>query len=360
MRREARAQAAEPERGFCPEQREALGAAHRSRSDEPLKRAKNGPLVTPCTGVRFFAISRSVAVLAHAITGRRVELAADTLVGRSRACGLLVERPLVSSLHARFRWGSQGWTVQDLSRNGTWVNARQIGREGGARLTQGDSVCFGHPDERWDLVSSEAPRPAVVPCDGGPALTLSSSPLALPSELDPVATLWLDGDGFVVLETAERRAALVDSQVFSVNAQAFRVQAPHLIPPTAEAAPALSQATLQLGVSRHEEHISARLVAAGHVYPLRSRGHFELLVALGRERLRDQARGLGEAHQGWLPIGELCRMLKADRATINTHVYRLRKQFGALQIRDASEIVERRFDSDEIRLGCPRVEVSEA
>lgn len=300
-----------------------------------------------------------MAVLRHATTGQRVELATETLVGRSASCGLVIAHPLVSSLHARIRWQGRGWSVQDLSRNGTWVNTRPADRETGTAFTQGDKLCFGQEELQWEVMSAEPPQLAIVPCDGGPLLSLTQGPVPLPSEDAPVATLWLDGDGFIVLENASGRYALTDNQVFTVNGVAYRVQAPYPTPPTAEAAPGLAEATLNLTVSRHEEHIEARLVAGGRTHSLRSRTHFQLLLLLARERQRDQASGVAEPDQGWVNSSDLCSMLQSDRATINTHVYRLRKQFSALELRGASDIVERRFDSDEIRLGCRRVEITQ-
>ena len=269
----------------------------------------------------------------------------------------MVDHPLVSSLHARVRWQGRGWSIQDLSRNGTWVNARPADRDEGTPLKQGDKLCFGQLDERWDLLSAEPPRLALVPSAGGPLISLNDGPIALPSESAPSATVWLDGDGFIVLETAQGRCALTDNQVFTICGYSYRVQAPYPTPPTAEATPRLVEATLHLAVSRHEEHIEARLVAAGRAHVLRSRSHFQLLLLLARERQSDQEKGLPSADQGWLSLAELCPMLQTDRAAINTHVYRLRKQFGALQLRDASDIVERRFDSDEIRVGCASINI---
>lgn len=300
-----------------------------------------------------------MATLVHCQSGYRVELAADTLVGRSRACVLVIERPWVSSLHARLRWSSTGWAVQDLSRNGTWLNAQQLARDSWSPLRLGDHLAFGQPEEPWQLTCDAPPLPSIVPCDGGSPITLGRQPIAFPSETDAAATLWLDRDGFIVLETSQKRTSLVDSQVITIGDRTYRVQAPRPLPPTAQTAPTLEESTLQLSVAGHEEHIEARLIAAGKPITLRSRTHFQLLLLLARERLQDQSRAIATADQGWLSITELCDQLKTDRAAINTHVYRLRKQFGNLDVRDAAEIVQRRFDSDEIRLGCSNVQLFE-
>lgn len=301
-----------------------------------------------------------MAILENVASGARLELSAEVLVGRAGSCAVVLEHPLASALHARLRWNGRSWSLRDLSRNGTWINRKPAERERWTALARGDELWFGHPEACWRLVTADPPRLSIVPCDGGEPIVLTDGPVALPSEERPEATLWVDRDGFIVLESAEGRRALADNQVFSVEGRAYRLQAPFATPPTAEAAPRASDAQLELRVSRHEEHIEARLIAAGRTYPLRPRAHFPLLLTLARERLADERASLAPTEQGWLSIDELCRSLQADRATINTHVYRLRKQLSDCELSGAIEIVERRFDSDEIRVGCASVEIVSA
>lgn len=66
----------------------------------------------------------------------------DTLVGRSAACHVTIEDPLVSRQHARFRIEGARATVEDLgSRNGLIINGRSV--SGVAELSDGDRVRIG-------------------------------------------------------------------------------------------------------------------------------------------------------------------------------------------------------------------------
>jgi hypothetical protein len=64
------------------------------------------------------------------------------LVGRSRACDVVLSDPTVSRRHAELRRHSTGWIVCDLcSTNGTWVNGTRVGR---APIHPGDAISLGH------------------------------------------------------------------------------------------------------------------------------------------------------------------------------------------------------------------------
>jgi len=67
-------------------------------------------------------------------------------IGRVPECNVVLEDPSVSKQHAVLRWDSeqQGCTVADTgSSNGTFVNARELGREEIRLLADGDVVTFG-------------------------------------------------------------------------------------------------------------------------------------------------------------------------------------------------------------------------
>jgi hypothetical protein len=66
----------------------------------------------------------------------------DTVIGRSAACHVTIEDPLISRSHARIRLRGERATVEDLaSRNGTLVNGTRI--EGEHELKDGDRIRVG-------------------------------------------------------------------------------------------------------------------------------------------------------------------------------------------------------------------------
>lgn len=297
-----------------------------------------------------------MGALMHLQTERVVELSAETLIGRSPRCRVVLDHALISSLHAQLRWLGTQWFLLDLSRNGTWVNGRAHRRDDPLPLLAGDSLCFGRNADPWILHDASAPRALLIPLDSGAPISLGSGPVALPNNAVPEASVFLGADGLAVIETAERRTPLADGAEFDVAGRRYLVQLACPQPPTAAAGASLEDALLTLAPSAHEEHVAVTLTLGGQDHSLRPRVHFSLLLELARERLADRERGVRGDDEGWIHLEELCRRLAIDRPTFNTYAHRLRKQFaGAERLVDAVNIVERRVDSDEVRIGCAHI-----
>ncbi len=78
--------------------------------------------------------------LEDAVTGRRITIGNEFVVGRAEGCSLLLDDPCVSARHALLRWRRGQWSVRDLgSRNGTFVNGDRVGGEGHP-LRDGDRI----------------------------------------------------------------------------------------------------------------------------------------------------------------------------------------------------------------------------
>lgn len=291
-------------------------------------------------------------------TGAHFELWKDTVVGRSSSCSLVLKHAFVSSLHAQIGWSLDSWTVRDLSRNGTAVNGKALERDERRRLLVGDALSFGGEAATWEVVDLSAPRPLLIPLAGGEAIDLHDSPIALPSANAPDVTVYVDADGFVILESPRAREALEDGQVIETAGLRWKVQLPNPLAPTQSAGQRIRDARIRLRASAHEEHVEGELILNGTEYALPSRAHLYLLLVLAREYAADRDRGLAEPERGWIVLEDLLERLKLDRITINTQVYRLRKQLAQLGVSDAADVIERRRGSDEVRIGCPNVSIS--
>jgi hypothetical protein len=74
-------------------------------------------------------------------TGRPISLLDGLLIGRSSSCGLRLADPAVSRRHARLRYGSGRWYIQDLnSAAGTLVNGAEVNA---TALRSGDRIQIG-------------------------------------------------------------------------------------------------------------------------------------------------------------------------------------------------------------------------
>jgi hypothetical protein len=84
-------------------------------------------------------------------------LPGDTLVGRSSACHISIEDPLVSRRHARLRVAGSTVTIEDLgSRNGLHINGRPI--DGARELADGDRIRIGSHEMVFSCVEVQPQR----------------------------------------------------------------------------------------------------------------------------------------------------------------------------------------------------------
>jgi hypothetical protein len=78
------------------------------------------------------------------LAGEEIPLAAHNTIGRNAANSLQIDDGYVSGSHAEliFRNG-EWWLIDSGSRNGTFLNTRQLPKTGRAKLAQGDVIQFG-------------------------------------------------------------------------------------------------------------------------------------------------------------------------------------------------------------------------
>jgi hypothetical protein len=110
-------------------------------------------------------------------------------------------------------------------------------------------------------------------------------------------------------------------------------------------------------VSRDEEHVEITVNCGGNSVALGSRGHNYLLLTLARERLKDAEAGMPEPARGWMYQDTLLRALAMPTTQLNIDVFRIRKQFAALDLTDPANVIERRPRTKQIRIGVAQIEI---
>jgi pSer/pThr/pTyr-binding forkhead associated (FHA) protein len=126
-----------------------------------------------------------MALLQRLADARQFNLLADTLVGRSSRCDLVLRHDSVSQTHASIRFLGTAWLLEDRnSKNGTWVNGECLSRSHGFRLATEQVIRFGAKGvEEWRLID-------VSP----PALSATGSSTARVSRCIREARLVIHGD----------------------------------------------------------------------------------------------------------------------------------------------------------------------
>jgi pSer/pThr/pTyr-binding forkhead associated (FHA) protein len=103
-----------------------------------------------------------VATLGRRGSAQGIQLKADTLVGRSRRCDLVLEHDSVSQTHASIRFLAGIWQIEDRnSKNGTWVDGECLSQHRGYPLRRGSALRFGAKGfEEWQVLDESPPADA--------------------------------------------------------------------------------------------------------------------------------------------------------------------------------------------------------
>jgi FHA domain len=294
--------------------------------------------------------------------GRVRLLESEHLVGRGPSCALCINERYVSAQHATMRFTGERWEIRDLgSRNGTFLDGVRIKPGEEFPLRQGAKIAFGKIEQEWELIDESPPWVMAVPLDGGDPTQLDGDLLALPSSEDPRVTIYRNADGAWVLEQPESVSPITNLQTFEIDGRAFRFSCPESISKTSLADSSLElevrHLTLLFSVSQDEEHVQLQATYGTSTFDLGARSHNYLLLTLARKRLEDGAEGLPETTCGWIYLEDLAHDPSMAPPQLNIDVFRIRKQFAALGVIDAANIIERRPRTRQLRIGVSRLSV---
>ncbi len=292
--------------------------------------------------------------------GERVLLNSRCLIGRSAACDLRITAPLVSSEHALICWAATGWELRDLgSKNGTFFGRQRLATGGRVAVVTGDAFTLGSPDgDVFVFVDLSPPSAHARHVATGTLRFAAQSLIVLPEEAEPLVSIVETREGRWVLEDSGVAREVVDRETILVRGEPWILDLPEGGSATAEAGQtprSLDNTTLRFVVSQNEEHVDLTVVCPDEEILLPPRGYHYLLATLARARLASTS--LPPAERGWLERDELCRMLATDELRLNVDVCRARKQFAALSIEGAANVVERRVGTGRLRIGVDRLDV---
>jgi hypothetical protein len=290
--------------------------------------------------------------------GKLILLRSHHLLGRSRAMHTTLQFQDISAQHAAIAWTAEGWVVRDLgSRNGTWADDRRLTIGENTVLVAGTTVSFGEPGRRFTVISDAPPTPSAV--SGSQIIEGTTEFLALPDADDPVALVTFEPDEGWMISIGADSSPLRDGQAVTVGDESWTIVLPELLTRTqdrrrAESAP--SGVAMRFSVSSDEEYVELTVVVDGEEHALKPRSHHYILLLLARARLDDLDSP--ESEQGWLYTGELAKMLRASRNQLYVSLYRARKGLAAIGIENASELIERRPTTQQLRLGLSDITVT--
>jgi hypothetical protein len=253
------------------------------------------------------------------------------------------------------RWRNGRWMLSDHSRNGTYVDGRQLAAGEPFPLEIGAELRLGRGQAvAWRVQDLAEPVDVLVPPDSRqPVIALAPHNL-LPSSEAPELCIYQARPGLWMLEQNEETRALKDGdrlQVGSAGLHRFLAAAPMDDTQVAEIARDAAAPCLVMRLSLDEEHASLEVKDGTARTDLGERSHHYCLATLARRRKADQERGIEPGAQGWLGSAELARMLGMEATHLNIQIFRAREQLmTALPgIAALSRLIERR--RGELRIG---------
>jgi hypothetical protein len=292
-------------------------------------------------------------------TGNEIVLEPHHLVGRSEHCTLRLRDSYVSAEHASIRWDGKQWSIKDLgSRNGTFVDDVQLVGASAVPVRLGCRIAFGSQSRVWNLIDDEAPSTMAIPAEGGEPIMACDGLLALPSQDDPSVTVYRDQTGAWVVDTGRGLERATDQDLLEVRGKRFRLCVAQAVAETSPLEALVGRRAgdlcLRFRVSQDEEHVELHVQVGSTWHDLGTRAHNYMLLHLARQRLKDDDSGLPPTSCGWIYQDELCEALRLEPERLNVDVYRIRRQFAALELLDPAEVLERRPRTQQIRVGARR------
>lgn len=292
---------------------------------------------------------------------REIPIPDRCVVGRSRACDLVIAGPDVSAQHAILQWTDARWELRDLgSRNGTFVGDKRLASAGRAPIDAGASIGFGRRGAPWVLVDAAAPQAIAARPDGARWRTADSGYLTLPGPEEPRLAVYQGADGRWVVEQDGVTRTLEDRTLVEADGL-WRIYLPSAYIGTVEdgdTPTVVAKLQLQFKVSRDEERVTLVASTGERQIDLQVRTHHYLLLLLARRRLSDRAAGVPPGDEGWIHQDELRTMMRIDENNFHTSVHRARAQLGKAGVVDAATLIERRPGTGLMRLGVATLTVN--
>jgi hypothetical protein len=269
-----------------------------------------------------------------------------------------VEDRRVSNEHAVIQYNRGGWELRDLnSRNGTFVAGRRVTSDW-ILLSKGMEFAIGGRDLSLTLVDAAPPVASAHRIGTSEIRSATRGVLLLPDDDHPSVTIFERFDGRWIAESAYEQQEVTDRQILLVDGVAWRLELPApntSTLDTSDVGPSVDTIGLRFAVSRDEEHLELAMVHEGQTTRIASRTYHYLLLTLARAWLAD-ASGSPE-DRGWVDREDLIRMLSVDGNKLNVDIHRARGQLAKLGVHRAADLIVRRLEAGQLRLGVRHVEV---
>lgn len=293
--------------------------------------------------------------------GKLIYLSSLHTIGRlPNSVDTVINRPEVSRYHAAIEWNREEWFIRDLSLNGTWVNQHKLNKDQAVKLSVGDEVCFGAPDNELYVLCDDS-QPADIlfsgtETDSSNVIFLNSYHL-LPDDKHPEVAIFRKDGGWKIEELGYSSVpirSLNNNDRIQIKSQEWQVRLASCNEPTVQISSPLSldQVSLTFNLSLDEESTQLIVSTPDAEFDLLFRSHHYMTLLLARHRIADASTNVDTCEQGWVYTELLAKELGLEENHLNIQIHRARKQFCEILGNNEAAVnfIQRR--SGKIRLSC--------
>ena len=293
-----------------------------------------------------------MAILTHLQSGNFFYLRAFHRFGRlAHSVDTLFEHPEITRIHAVIEWLEQQWYINDLSRNGVWVNGKQIIKNQNVPIYKGDTISFSQANELvYKVTNDDAPSDLLLPENNDNDAIILDKYHFLPDNKNPKLIIYFDQQekiwSYESVEDHQQKIINDGQNLYDGEHtwQLFQAEMT-MLENTLDLKPLTStHLTFIFNLSLDEEQTELKVSTGDKTIEFDVRSHHYLTLLLARYKLHDINNRFAKDAQGWIQIKKLEKDLGLSEAHINIQIHRARKQFVELFNNEiyANELIERK------------------
>lgn len=247
----------------------------------------------------------------------------------------------ISRIHAIIEWHDNLWTIRDLSKNGVWINGKEIVKNQPTPLQINDKIEFSHAVEhQFTVTSTEQPQDLLIPLDtNNDVQNINLEPIILgaynllPNEDNAELLVYYDNASNLWFNESQRNGETTPlnhcEQVYFAQTQWQFLEITKLTnEETVDVRNNPEILTMAFYLSLDEETVELVLENGKEPLNLEIRSHHYLTALLARYKYNDSLKGVEPHLQGWTSVNTLMRDLGYSESHINIQIHRARKHMA--------------------------------
>ncbi len=253
----------------------------------------------------------------------------------------------ISQIHATIRWDGCVWILNDLSRNGIWIDGIRIVPGKNTGIKEGNIIRFSSADQlSWKLIDPAPPATVLMPLQGNEEVIKLDRFHVLPDDSTPDRSIYISHNGEWVYENEHGVTPLNSGDIISHDQGRWQFFCAEPVEYTHSIKEEMKIRFL-FRVSIDEEHVVVKITIGENTIDLGERVHHYMILTLARQRLNDAENGIDLDSQGWVDIDRLAEMLGMDSNHLNIQIFRVRKQVSKAlsELLNLPQVIERRVGS---------------